>query len=293
MDSNGYLVADYLDAVRLRGRSPKTVMTYQQSLGHYLRYLGDRDLTQVSPRVVRGFLAAELEAGTAPTSLVRFHGDLRAFYRWCVKEGEVEASPLDRIPAPSAPIPHVPTVDSDDVRKLLAVKGRTKFLDARNKLVLSLLFDTGIRIGELLNLGVDDVQTSTETIVVTGKTGYRVVGFGATTATALRRYLRVRSRHARADLPELFVTVHGPLKYNAVRHMLAEACDRAGVPRVRAHQARHTWATRHLEADDVSDLTVMAAGGWSGTRHLQRYTRTASQRRAAELNRKNSVVDNL
>lgn len=293
MDGNGYLVSDYLDAVRLRGRSPKTVTTYRQSLSHYLRYLGDRDLLTATPRTVRGFLAAELEAGTAPTSLVRFHGDLRAFYRWCVKEGEVETSPVDRVPAPSAPVPHVPTVDPGDVRSLLAVKGRTKFLDARNRLVLSLLFDTGMRIGELLNIAVDDVQTSTETVVVTGKSGYRVLGYGATTATALRRYLRVRQRHARADLPELFVTVHGPLKYNAVRHMLAEACDRAGVPRVRAHQARHTWATRHLEADDVSDLTVMAAGGWSSPHNLRRYTRTASQRRAAELNRKNSIVDNL
>ncbi|MCP3013518.1 tyrosine-type recombinase/integrase [Nocardiopsis dassonvillei] len=292
MHINDTLVRDYLDTVRLRGRSPETLRTYRHSLRHFVEFLGDEDLREATPRTIRAFLSAEMAAGTAPTSVVRFFGDVRAFYKWLLREEEVTSSPVDRVDAPSAALPPVDLVDVGDITKLLRVRGRNRFLDTRNRVILSLLFDTGMRIGELLNMRTGDLNLSADTVTVHGKTGYRTIGYGATTAVALRRYLRQREQHRLSELPDLFITVRGPLNYEAARQMLRTYCDAAGVTRTHAHAARHTWASRQLESD-AGEETVRVAGGWSGTASMRRYVRTATERRAAELNRRHSVVDGL
>ena len=292
MHVNDMLVRDYLDSVRLRGRSAATVTTYRYSLGHFVAFLGDEDLRQATPRTIRAFLSQEIDAGTAPTSVVRFYEDVRTFFRWLVAEGEVPASPVDRVRTPVAPVLPVQTVSPEDVRKLLAVRGKGRFTDTRNRLIVALLFDTGVRVGELLSMRVSDLNLTADTVTVNGKTGPRTVGFGATTATALRRYLRQRESHKLAELPDLFLSVRRPLDYPSLWKMLHKRCEDSGVTRFNPHAARHTWASAQLESD-AGEETVRVAGGWSGTASMRRYVRTATERRAAELNRKHSLIDGL
>lgn len=292
MRINDMLVSDYLDAVRLRGRRPATVKTYAYSLQRYVRYLGDTPVTDATPRDVRRFLAAEQEAGTAPTSVARFHGDVRAFYRWCLAEGEVTVSPVDRVPAPVAPVAPVPVVPAADLKRLLAVRGRGRFCDTRNRLALLLLVDTGIRVGELLNIRTGDVNLSQNTVTVSGKTGPRTVGFGSRTAIELRRHLRVRETHRLAERRELFLSRSGPWGYPQLWRMLERYARRAGVAPIHPHALRHTWASKQLESD-VPQLAVMAAGGWTKPETLARYTRGATERMAATINQRNSIADGL
>jgi len=194
--------------------------------------------------------------------------------------------------SPTAPVKPVPTVSPEDLRKLLAVKGNGRFNDHRNRLILLVLVDTGCRVGELLNMKLTDVNVSTNTVTISGKSGPRTVGFGARTATELRRYLRARSGHKHRDLPDLLLTTKGSMNYKALQPVVTRYCQRAGVAHVHPHQLRHTWATTQL-GTDAGELTVQHAGGWTGTASMRRYVREATARRAAELNQRHSIADNL
>ncbi|WP_174547468.1 site-specific integrase [Nocardiopsis dassonvillei] len=289
--TNRMLVEDYLDTVRLRGRSPKTVGGYQYTLARYLDFLADTAATEATPRVVRRYLS-QVASQHAATVVARTYGDLRAFYRWMIREGEITVSPLASVDAPSAPLPPVGTIDAATLRALISVRGRGPFLDRRNRLLVLLLTDTGLRAGELCGICVRDINLTASTVTIRGKSGYRTIGFGSRTAIELRRYLRVRAGHRFADRSELFLTSRGPLGVRGLGETITSLCKRAGVDHVHPHKFRHSWATAQMQTE-AGELTVMVAGGWASTKHMQRYVREATARRAAALNQQHSLVDGL
>jgi len=130
-----------------------------------------------------------------------------------VTEGELEVAPTDGIEIASSPDKPVPILSDEEIAALLktcagprgqpGVFDRMVFLGHRDEVVLRLLLDTGVRVSELCGLELTDVD---ELAYVTGK-GYRprVVPFGAKTAQAVDRYLRVRALHPHARSPKLLL----------------------------------------------------------------------------------------
>jgi site-specific recombinase XerD len=176
----------------------------------------------------------------------------------------------------------VPVVEDDTLKKLIKACQGKDFDSRRDEAMIRFLVDCGVRISELCGLLLDRVDLDAETALVRGKGGKeRAVFFGARTARALDRYLRLRRQHRWAHLPEVFLSQRGALTTDGARYRLETLADRAGVPHlqspsVSAHQrarlARQRWSGARPQAPE----------GWSSDVMLEKYGRSAADARARQ-----------
>lgn len=196
------MVAAWRRSLRARNLSAKTISTYtytdtaRQFTEHLLAAHPDVSTIRAITRAhVEEFIAAVL-AVHRPATAHAHHRALVQFFKWAGEEGELDRSPMEFIRPPIVPDVPVAVVSEDDLRRLLKACDGRDFVNRRDTAILRLLIDTGMRRGELAGLNVDHVDLDQQVAVVLGKGRRpRSCPFGAKTAVAMDRYLRVRAQH--------------------------------------------------------------------------------------------------
>ena len=141
------------------------------------------------------------------------HDGIRQFFGWCEEEGEVPEgkNPMRHVRSPKVPQNPPDILRQDEIRALLkACDGKT-FEDRRDAALITLLFDTGIRLSECANITITDIDIADRReVTVFGKgRKERTVPLGASAARAMGRYLRMRRSHKDHALPELWLGTRG------------------------------------------------------------------------------------
>lgn len=289
------LVSDYLAELAAEGRSRHTVATYRQTLRHYLAWSGaDTDPADVTRRDIKGFLAHRRDdAGDSPASLSARHSALSVFWEWLVTEEEVSENVVKKVTRPKVAVKPVPLITPEQMRSLLELEGATPFLTFRNRAILLVMWDTGVRVGELCSLTLDNVDLDRMTLTVNGKTGVRTVPFGKATGVALRRYMRRREYHPGKWRPFLWVGNRGGLSESMVQKMFSDYGKRVGLAKFHPHMTRHSFVHNMLEAG-ATITDVVCIGGWeNATQVITRYGLAGRQERAFAAHRKLSPGDRL
>jgi integrase/recombinase XerC len=236
-----------------RRLSPLTSIHYQRDLTQCMAYCdstGIADWDGLNTAEVRGWVAAMHRRGLSGKSIQRALSALRSFYRYLLREQAVARNPASGVTAPKSARRLPRTLTTDQAARLMAFDGRDPLV-RRDRALLELLYSSGLRLSELVNLDLSELDLSGGLVRVTGK-GRKVrdVPVGAKARDALREWLAVRSQFTGPEQPAVFVTLRGKrIGGRAVQNRLRWRAAKQGmeVP-VNPHMLRHSFASHVLES---------------------------------------------
>ena len=230
-----------------KGLSSKTITWYDAFLHHFASFLRRHqhptEISELSISHLRAWLHHGQERGLSPYTVQGQARTLKTFFRFAQEEGYLETNIASRLKVPRAPQRIIQTFSEEQLRQLLAAAR-----SARDKAILGLFIDTGIRITELASLRTQDVNLDRGRIKVQGKGAKeRFVFFGNRCRRLLWRYINTGRPNVSSD--RLFINNHGqPLKARGILEMMRRCGKRAGINGVRCspHTLRHTFARNFL-----------------------------------------------
>ena len=255
-------------------------------------------LEEIRREHLEDFFGELRRRGNKPATLRNRHASLRAIFLWMIREDIRHDHPMERIALPRIPEQVLPHYSDDDVLTLLGAipnKG-TDQLALRDRALILILCDTGVRGQELCDIRLADLDREARQVhIVSGKGGRgRIVAYSADTATSLSRYLRRRGGWEQSGkTAPLFAMRDGrAVTLTSLRRMLERRFAAAGVVFRGVHAFRRTFGISFLEAGgDPIDLKELA--GWSSWSMLHRYTRATARSRAPRAHEAHSPVARL
>jgi integrase/recombinase XerC len=273
-----------------RGLSEHTQRAYQGDLRNLMSYARDQrgitDLSDVTLADLRSWLGDQSEKGAARSTLARRSASARAFLGWATRAGVLDTDPSLRLMA-SQRVRFLPGVlKQDEITAVLDVAAVAAddqdAMHLRDRAILELLYASGIRVGELVSLDIDDCDFGSNVVRVMGKGAKeRVVPFGVPAATALQGWLQLGRGQvvtARSG-PALFLGRRGgrvdPRQVRSTVHQLLRQVP--DTPDLGPHGLRHSAATHLLEGG--ADLrAVQEMLGHASLATTQIYTHVSVER---------------
>ena len=202
---------------------------------------------------VRRYLGWMSEKSYSKSTMARKIATLRSFYKFLVKRNYVKSNPCLAVRTPKQEKRLPKFLDYQQVQKLLSTPGTGSWLAARDRAILETLYSTGLRVSELVNLNMDDVDFLGEVVHVRGKgKKERIAPVGTSSLQSIQCYIEYRNKRSASnsnfDSKVLFVNKHGRrLSTRSVRRKMDKYLLMAGLdPAISPHTLRHSFATHML-----------------------------------------------
>ena len=241
--------------------SALTVKAYRRDMDRFALYMKEayvvRDLTKVNLTLVKSFLVYLKEEGLSNRSINRMISTLKTFYKYCLREGAIEKSPMTGIRNLKQPKNLVKFVPESDINKVSFEKS-DDYTIKRDELLFEILYQTGIRKAELIGLKDADVDESLKRIKVLGKRNKeRFIPVGRELLEMIKHYQALRDERFETHADRLLLNDKGEemtpyYVYNKV-HVILEGVT--SLKQKSPHVLRHTFAT-HLLDEGASLLAI-------------------------------------
>jgi integrase/recombinase XerD len=280
------MIERFADAAWMeRGLSRNTLVSYQSDLRHCARWLAGHaggELLGARRDQLLGYLAAAVDQGVRPRTSARRLSTLRQFYQWALREQLVAADPTAQIEAPRLGRPLPKSLSEAEVEALLEAPALETAEGLRDRAMLEVLYATGLRVSELVNLQPDQLSLAQGLVRVVGKGGKeRLVPLGDEAVRWLERFIAGARVELLSGQPSaaLFPTRRGGAMtrqafwYRIKKHALAAGIRQSLSP----HTLRHAFAT-HLVNHGADLRVVQLLLGHSSLSTTQIYTHVARER---------------
>lgn len=273
----------FVDALWLEsGLSKNTLSAYRTDLNGFAKFIEPSNLLNVTQSEVQKFLAFLLAQGIKSSSSARVLSTLRRFYRYQIRENKMADDPCAQVRSPKQGRPLPKAMSEQQVDDLLAAPDTNTALGLRDRAMLETLYATGLRVSELVEMTLLEVNCSVGVVRIVGKGNKeRLVPLGEQAVEWLERYLS----QARPDLLKqrtcdaLFVTARGAgMSRQAFWYLIKKHALTAGIDQhLSPHTLRHAFAT-HLINHGADLRSVQMLLGHADLSTTQIYTHIARER---------------
>lgn len=315
MTTSAPLLSQAIDSFLLArtadGYSPKTLDQYEWALSRLVKRIGDKPVEELVVDDLRRFLVwlreeykPERKKKLSDVSIFHAWKAIRAFYKWASPELEIPNVSL-KISEPRHAYAEIVPFTEGDVKNLLnacnykivhtrGMPKQRRPTAIRDRAMVLVLLDTGMRVGELCRLNIENLNLEVGEIHIKPQgSGYksksRVLPIGSTTQRALHRYLAGREIEQQAPL---FETIQGErINPREIQHFCRRLGERAGVLNCHPHRFRHTFAIMYLrnKGDVFSLQRILGHSTWEMINHYL----SLAQADVKEAHRRAGPVDNL
>lgn len=251
-------LAEYIIYLKIeRGLSANTVISYKRDIEKYLTFLTEKKITQldeISRFEILDFLQTLRQAGAADNSIIRMVSSLRKFHQYMKRESIMSDDPMQLIDTPKKASTLPKAISPQSIEKLLEAPDTTTPLGVRDRTILELMYATGLRISELVNLKLSDLHLTMGFIQTMGKgEKERIVPLGEMASQWLDNYLNgariYLSDKSGEESDYVFLNSRGHgLSRQGVWKKVKQLALEAGIDQnVTPHTLRHSFATHLLE----------------------------------------------
>jgi integrase/recombinase XerC len=273
-----------------RNASELTIKSYREDLTALMEFLADEEGRvpapgQLSPMMLRQYVAALHDAGYAKSSVARHLASLRSFFRFAQREGLSDQNPAKplRNPRPDRKLPHFLT--TQEIGRLLQAPSDHDPLGQRDRAMLETMYSAGLRVSELVAINDDDLDLEAGLVRVRGKGRRERLGpLGRFAVQAIQRWLAVRpARKDRGALSPTFLNrFGGRLTTRSVARMLEKYLQQTGLDtRTSPHTLRHSFATHLLDSGaDIRSVQELLGHKSLVTTQIYTHVSTAGLRQA-------------
>ena len=272
-------IEEFLQYLKYEKRfSNHTVINYEKDLKTFYT-LVDKQVDEVKVEDIRKYLKVLYDKKYQNTSISRKISSLKSFYKYLEAENKIKTNPLLLISNPKKE-KHLPSfLNYSDLEKLLSTPNLKTKEGQRDALIMEMLYSTGIRVSELVNIKLKDINKNEKTIIILGKGNKeRYVYYGSKCAKLLNLYLN-EGRKMFLENDYLFVNKHGNKINDRIIRMIIEKNTKLTNIKVHVtpHTLRHTYATHMLnEGADLKSVGDLL--GHENLSTTQIYTHVSNER---------------
>ncbi len=277
-DDDKQLLSDFLAQLTIEKRASQyTVKSYKRDLNCLSTYCESKSIslwTDLKQTDIRSYMASRHRQGLSSTSLQRELSAIRSFFNFLLKNQLTDNNPGQYIKAPKKTRKLPKTLDVDQIKSLLEA-GTNSTIEIRDLAMFELFYSSGIRLSELAQLNLTDIDLTDKTLMVrSGKGGKsRMLPIGSKAVAAINTWLEHRIKSITSTETALFISTRGTrLGQRSIELRLKQWCKKKGIAEhIHPHMLRHSFATHLLESSQ--DLrAVQELLGHSNISTTQIYT---------------------
>ena len=279
-----HIVAFLNSLIIEKGLSKNTIQSYESDIYQLYQWnisKNKKRITEIKKIDTSQYISYLFSQNLKSTSVNRKISSLKTFFNFLLKKKLINANPFADQIMPKKPISLPKSISEDDVVKLLNAPKLDSLIGLRDKAMLELLYASGVRISELVNIKFSDLDLERNIIKVFGKgSKERLVPFGEDAAQSISAYIYERKKNKDiASIKYIFLSNRGSkISRHAFWHRLKEYCLEIGLKRdISPHSLRHAFAT-HLLNRGADLRSVQVLLGHSDLSTTQIYTHIAKQR---------------
>ena len=269
------------DFLRIKNYSEHTISSYERDINRFLKYLSDKkiDSDDISTSIITGWIISLRKNGLGNRSIQRNISSLKNFYKFLFKSGVIDNNYFESVQSPKIGETLPKALTPDDVEKLLSFEPKT-FSEFRDKAFLELLYSSGLRVSEAVNVNITSFESDLNFVKVLGKGNKeRMLPVGKFAKDAITIWLEIRNDNINST-DAVFTNRYGKrISVRAMQQRIYKISIAQGMSPVSPHMLRHSFATHILESSgDLRSIQEML--GHSSLSTTQIYTKLNFQQLA-------------
>lgn len=239
-----------------KGYSKKTIINYEKDLELFNTYLKENKITDIKNidyNTIRKYLSHLHEKKYLSSSISRKISTLRSFFKYNLKENKITNNPMTLISNPKREKKLPKYLNYEEMEKLLNSIDTSELEGIRNKLIIELLYSTGIRVSELVNIKIKDIRIKENQINIVGKGNKeRIVLFGEKAKEMIKIYLNAYKEYFKGNILNDYLLINKKgkqLTTNKIELIVKDVLKKSSLKlNISPHTLRHTFATHMLDS---------------------------------------------